>query len=147
MSHETDGTLLVQGACLKYLPTTIPHLLRVYSGKQLSTVLTDLLVTLPTGRLTKQKMMTVNDIVHSPLFLNVECRAILLPRITILVRDLLEAKEEVRCHKVCSFLMLQFPIIYFKRIGMFTHYSYLYFTRNNVNSSHLYILAILFKES
>lgn len=96
MSHETDGTLLVQGACLKYLPTTIPHLLRVYNGKQLSTILTDLLVTLPTGRLTKQKMMTVNDIVHSPLFLSVDCRAILLPRITILVRDLLEAKEEVR---------------------------------------------------
>ncbi|KAG5343195.1 DOCK1 protein, partial [Acromyrmex heyeri] len=94
MSHETDGTLLVQGACLKYLPTTIPHLLRVYSGKQLSTILTDLLVTLPTGRLTKQKMMTVNDIVHSPLFLNADCRAILLPRITILVRDLLESKEE-----------------------------------------------------
>lgn len=120
MSHETDGTLLVQGACLKYLPTTIPHLLRVYSGKQLSTILTDLLVTLPTGRLTKQKMMTVNDIVHSPLFLNVECRAILLPRITILVRDLLEAKEEVRCQ------IVPFPnatISYnlqFKQIGMFT---------------------------
>lgn len=96
MRHETDSTLLVQGACLKYLPTTIPHLLRVYSGKQLSTILTDLLVTLPVGRLTKQKMMTVNDIVHSPLFLSAECRAILLPRITILVRDLLEAKEEVR---------------------------------------------------
>ncbi|KAG7190735.1 hypothetical protein KM043_006809 [Ampulex compressa] len=103
MGHETDGTLLVQGACLKYLPTTIPHLLRVYSGKQLSTILTDLLVTLPTGRLTKQKMMTVNDIVHSPLFLNVECRAILLPRIIILVRDLLEAKEEVElCVKILS---------------------------------------------
>ena len=61
MRHETDSTLLVQGACLKYLPTTIPHLLRVYSGKQLSTILTDLLITLPSGRLTKQKMMTVND--------------------------------------------------------------------------------------
>lgn len=96
MSHETDGTLLVQGACLKYIPATIPHLLRVYSGEQLSMILTDLLVTLPPGRLTKQKMMTVNDIVHSPLFWSVECRAILLPRITILVRDLLEAKEEVR---------------------------------------------------
>ncbi|XP_076395116.1 dedicator of cytokinesis protein myoblast city isoform X3 [Megachile rotundata] len=103
MRHETDSTLLVQGACLKYLPTTIPHLLRVYSGKQLSVILTDLLVTLPSGRLTKQKMMTVNDIVHSPLFLNAECRAILLPRITILVRDLLEAKEEVElCVKILS---------------------------------------------
>ncbi|XP_026674071.1 dedicator of cytokinesis protein 1 isoform X3 [Ceratina calcarata] len=94
MRHETDSTLLVQGACLKYLPATIPHLLRVYSGKQLSTILTDLLVTLPVGRLTKQKMMTVNDMIHSPLFLNTDCRAILLPRIIILVRDLLEAKEE-----------------------------------------------------
>ncbi|XP_058798317.1 dedicator of cytokinesis protein 1 isoform X2 [Phymastichus coffea] len=94
MKYETDGTLLVQGACLKYLPSTIPHLLKVYSGKQLSMILIDLLVTLPSGRLTKQKMMTVNDIVHSPLFLNMECRQILLPRITILVRDLLEAKEE-----------------------------------------------------
>lgn len=146
MSHETDGTLLVQGACLKYLPTTIPHLLRVYSGKQLSTILTDLLVTLPTGRLTKQKMMTVNDIVHSPLFLNVECRAILLPRITILVRDLLEAKEEVRCYKMCYFLMLQFPIIYNLSKLECLHYSYLNFTRNNINSSYLYILAILFIE-
>lgn len=95
MKYETDGTLLVQGACLKYLPSTIPHLLKVYSGKQLSMILIDLLVTLPSGRLTKQKMMTVNDIVHSPLFLNMECRQILLPRITILVRDLLEATEEV----------------------------------------------------
>ncbi|XP_012257396.2 dedicator of cytokinesis protein 1 isoform X1 [Athalia rosae] len=94
MSHETDGTLLVQGACLKYLPTTIPHVLRVYSGKQLSIILTDLLLTVPPGRLTKQKMMTVNDIVHSQLFLSPDCRAILLPTITILVKNLLEAKEE-----------------------------------------------------
>ncbi|XP_014608633.1 PREDICTED: dedicator of cytokinesis protein 1 isoform X1 [Polistes canadensis] len=94
MRHETDATLLVQGACLKYLPTTIPHLLRVYSGTQLSKILTELLTTLPAGRLTKQKMMTVNDIVHSPLFLDVDCRGILLSKIIVLVRDLLEAKEE-----------------------------------------------------
>ncbi|XP_061941676.1 dedicator of cytokinesis protein 1 isoform X6 [Apis cerana] len=115
MRHETDSTLLVQGACLKYLPTTIPHLLRVYSGKQLSTILTDLLITLPMRRLTKQKMMTVNDIVHSPLFLNAECRAILLPRITILVRDLLEAKEEVElCVKILSDIL---DLTFRKNIG------------------------------
>ncbi|KAK2584698.1 hypothetical protein KPH14_007033 [Odynerus spinipes] len=103
MRHETDATLLVQGACLKYLPTTIPHLLRVYSGTQLSIILTELLMTLPAGRLTKQKMMTVNDIVHSPLFLNVDCRGILLSKIVVLVRDLLEAKEEVElCIKILS---------------------------------------------
>lgn len=95
MKYETDSTLLVQGACLKFLPSTIPHLEKVYCKKQLSMMLTDLLVTLPAGRLTKQKMMTVNDIVHCPLFLNMEYRQILLPRITILVKDLLEAKEEV----------------------------------------------------
>lgn len=100
MRHDTDATLLVQGACLKYLPTTIPHLLRVYSGTQLSVILTELLTTLPSGRLTKQKMMTVNDIVHSPLFLDVDCRGILLPKIIVLVRKLLEAKEEVRYNHV-----------------------------------------------
>ncbi|XP_035735068.1 dedicator of cytokinesis protein 1-like isoform X3 [Vespa mandarinia] len=103
MRHNTDATLLVQGACLKYLPTTIPHLLRVYSGTQLSIILTELLTTLPAGRLTKQKMMTVNDIVHSPLFLDVDCRGILLSKIIVLVRDLLEAKEEVElCIKILS---------------------------------------------
>ncbi|XP_057339656.1 dedicator of cytokinesis protein 1 isoform X1 [Microplitis mediator] len=94
MSNEAGEILTVQGACLKYIPSTIPHLLQVYSGKQLSLILTELLDTLPPGRLNKQKMMTVNDIIHSPLFLEVECRGILLPKIIKLVRDLLEAKEE-----------------------------------------------------
>lgn len=96
MGHDTDGTLLVQGACLKYLPTTIPHLLRIHCGKDLSKTLVKLLVALPMGRLTKQKMMTVNDIVHSPLFLCADFRAILLPDIIKLIRNLLGAKEEVR---------------------------------------------------
>ncbi|KAH0557836.1 dedicator of cytokinesis protein 2 isoform X1 [Cotesia glomerata] len=94
MSNEAGEILTVQGACLKYIPSTIPHLLQVYSGKQLSLILTQLLDHLPPGRLNKQKMMTVNDIIHSPLFLDVECRGILLPKIVKLVRDLLEAKEE-----------------------------------------------------
>lgn len=135
MRHETDSTLLVQGACLKYLPTTIPHLLRVYSGKQLSTILTNLLVTLPAGRLTKQKMMTVNDIVHSPLFLNAECRAILLPRITILVRDLLEAKEEVRnmkflkieCEKNKMFMLLIKVCVKQRRTSVINIFMLMYF--------------------
>ncbi|XP_032683602.1 dedicator of cytokinesis protein 1-like, partial [Odontomachus brunneus] len=116
MYYETDETLLVQRACLKYLPTTIPHLLRVCSGKQLSTIFTNhLLMILPAGKLTKQKMMTVNDIVHSPLFLDIECRNILLPRITILVRDLLEVKEEVElCVKILSDIL---ELTFRKNIG------------------------------
>lgn len=51
---------------------------------------------IPVGRLTKQKMMTVNDIVHSQLFLYPECRKIMLPVFTEQIKILLETNEEVR---------------------------------------------------
>lgn len=35
MVDETDSTLLVQGACLKYFPFIIPDVLSVFDGKQL----------------------------------------------------------------------------------------------------------------
>lgn len=35
MSHNTDHTLLAQGACLKYLPLSIPDILSVFNAKQL----------------------------------------------------------------------------------------------------------------
>lgn len=35
MCYNTDATLLVQGACLKYLPTTIPDILQVFSATKL----------------------------------------------------------------------------------------------------------------
>lgn len=60
-----------------------------------STMLFDMLNNIPIGRLTKQKMMTINEIVHSKLFLYPESRKILLPIITDQVKILFEAKEEV----------------------------------------------------
>ncbi|XP_049862449.1 dedicator of cytokinesis protein 1 isoform X3 [Schistocerca gregaria] len=96
MCYNTDSTLLVQGACLKYLPSTIPDILEVFSATQLSELLKELINKLPPNRLTKQKMMTVNDIVHSKLFLLSECRAILLPVITAQIKELLEARDEGR---------------------------------------------------
>lgn len=35
MLYETDSTLLVQGACLKYFPFTIPDILSVFDGIEL----------------------------------------------------------------------------------------------------------------
>nr|CAD7456332.1 unnamed protein product [Timema tahoe] len=94
MCYDTDSTLLVQGACLKYLPSTIPDILTVFNCTQLSTLLAELINTVPHNRLTKQKMMTVNDIVHSRLFLCVDCREVLLPVITTHVKKLLESRDE-----------------------------------------------------
>ncbi|VEN37348.1 unnamed protein product [Callosobruchus maculatus] len=95
MSSNKDGLLLrEQGACLKYLPSTIPNILMIFDHKELSTILYDMLNNIPQGRLTKQKMMTVNEIVHSKLFLYPECRKILLPIITHQVKVLFETKEE-----------------------------------------------------
>jgi dedicator of cytokinesis protein 1 len=58
----------------------------------------ELINKLPPNRLTKQKMMTVNDIVHSKLFLYSDCRAILLPVITAHIKELLESKDEVNMY-------------------------------------------------
>lgn len=35
MRHKTDNTLLVQAACLKYLPSTIPDILKVFDPVKL----------------------------------------------------------------------------------------------------------------
>ncbi|XP_069695130.1 dedicator of cytokinesis protein 1 isoform X2 [Periplaneta americana] len=96
MCYNTDSTLLVQGACLKYLPFTIPDILTVFSATELSALLTELINKLPPNRLTKQKMMTVNDIVHSKLFQYSDCRTVLLPVITSHIKELLESRDEGR---------------------------------------------------
>jgi dedicator of cytokinesis protein 1 len=63
-----------------------------------SGLLTELINKLPPNRLTKQKMMTVNDIVHSKLFLYSDCRAVLLPVITAHIKELLESRDEVNMY-------------------------------------------------
>ncbi|XP_069695131.1 dedicator of cytokinesis protein 1 isoform X3 [Periplaneta americana] len=106
MCYNTDSTLLVQGACLKYLPFTIPDILTVFSATELSALLTELINKLPPNRLTKQKMMTVNDIVHSKLFQYSDCRTVLLPVITSHIKELLESRDEVElCVKILGDIM------------------------------------------
>jgi len=49
----------------------------------------------PYQRLVTQKMMTVNELVKGPLFLNPESRSILLPSVLSQLKTLLETNEEV----------------------------------------------------
>jgi dedicator of cytokinesis protein 1 len=79
-----------------YLPLVLKGLKMLaicYSG-----LLTELINKLPPNRLTKQKMMTVNDIVHSKLFMFSDCRVVLLPVITAHIKELLESRDEVNMH-------------------------------------------------
>ncbi|KAK9873197.1 hypothetical protein WA026_021430 [Henosepilachna vigintioctopunctata] len=94
MSSTQDSMLREQGACLKFLPSTINDILLVFNHKELSEILCEMLRKIPIGRLTKQKMMTVNDIVHSQLFLYPECRRIMLPVFTEQIKNLFETHEE-----------------------------------------------------
>ncbi|XP_063907750.1 dedicator of cytokinesis protein 1 isoform X2 [Zophobas morio] len=94
MSSPSDTILREQGACLKYLPSTIPDILKVFDAKELSLILCDIIENIPTRRLTKQKMMTINDIVHSQLFLYADCRKIILPVILKQVKVLFEVNDE-----------------------------------------------------
>lgn len=67
----------------------------------------ELIGNLPPSRLVKQKLITMSDIVHSQLFLNSDCRAILLPSILARIKELLESSDEV-----CIFLKLDINLIY-----------------------------------
>ncbi|CAN8023877.1 unnamed protein product, partial [Ixodes persulcatus] len=107
MLHKADAVLLIQGACLKYFPATIPDILRVFNAEQLSHIITELINNLPPERLKKQKMMCVNDIVHSELFTLPKCRAILLPMINSHVQLLMEKGDELElCVKILSDIMV-----------------------------------------
>ncbi|XP_025835960.1 dedicator of cytokinesis protein 1 [Agrilus planipennis] len=94
MYQTSDALLREQGACLKYFPSTIPDILQVYNAKKLSIVLCEMLKNIAPNRLTKQKMMTINEIVHSKLFEIEECRRILLPLFLKQVKTLFETCEE-----------------------------------------------------
>jgi hypothetical protein len=62
--------------------------------------LADIVTSVPVGRLNNQKMMTLNDMVHSQLFLRPECRAIILPVVVKRVKELLTGPQEVRLYAI-----------------------------------------------
>lgn len=60
-----------------------------------SSLLVELIINVPPSRLVKQKLITMSDIVHSQIFLNKDCRAILLPSFLARIKELLESSDEV----------------------------------------------------
>ncbi|XP_017782334.1 PREDICTED: dedicator of cytokinesis protein 1 isoform X3 [Nicrophorus vespilloides] len=94
LCKSSEQLLREQGACLKYLPNTIPDILLIFDKIELSRTLGILLEEMPMNRLTKQKIMTMNEIVHSKLFCYKECRKILLPIFTKQIKTLFEQNEE-----------------------------------------------------
>ncbi|XP_064631450.1 dedicator of cytokinesis protein 1-like isoform X3 [Lineus longissimus] len=103
MLYTSNTTVLQQGAALKYLPTTIPFVMNVFDPQELSLILVEFINNVPKDRLTKQKMQCINDIVHSKMFLLVECRVLLMPMIMTHIHELLEEQEETEiCISILS---------------------------------------------
>ncbi|XP_059488659.1 dedicator of cytokinesis protein 1 [Neocloeon triangulifer] len=96
MSYTNKHIVVHQASCLKYLPTTIPDILEVFSPTDLSQMLLSMIFSLQGTHLATQKMYTLKDIVLSELFLDPECRSILLPSILKQVREMLDNSNEAR---------------------------------------------------
>eukprot|EP00106_Octopus_bimaculoides_P019984 XP_014787426.1 PREDICTED: dedicator of cytokinesis protein 1-like isoform X1 [Octopus bimaculoides] len=109
MAHKADSTILVQGAALKYITTTIPDVISVFSPVELSKLLVSFFDAIPPNRLSNQKMQSINNLVHSKLFEDSACRHILLPMILTHTSELLNNKREMpECANVLSDIMDSF---------------------------------------
>ncbi|XP_063609034.1 dedicator of cytokinesis protein 1-like isoform X2 [Penaeus indicus] len=95
MIHTLDSTLTVQAHCLKYITTTIPDIITNFDPVHMSQILVTMIDNLDPKRIPKQKLMTMNEIIHSELFKYPECRRVLLPSFIGHIRRLLAANEEV----------------------------------------------------
>ncbi|CAJ0966423.1 unnamed protein product [Ranitomeya imitator] len=67
-SSQTDQTVIVKGAALKYLPTIVNDVKLVFDPKELSKLFTDFILNVPRDRLVRQKLYCLIEIVHSDLF-------------------------------------------------------------------------------
>jgi len=79
---DTDQYIAAEGVCLKEIPTVIGDLVKVFPKRKLSEHLVALCCVVPQGKLTGTKLACVMDIVHSEVFIDTECRFLLLPMVT-----------------------------------------------------------------
>uniref|UniRef100_A0A8C2AWS1 Dedicator of cytokinesis 5 n=1 Tax=Cyprinus carpio TaxID=7962 RepID=A0A8C2AWS1_CYPCA len=73
---------ILQGAILKYLPTIINDLQKVFDAVELSVQLAKFIESIPEFQMVRQKLGCLVKIVESNLFKQPDCRDVLLPLIT-----------------------------------------------------------------
>uniref|UniRef100_A0A671N157 Dedicator of cytokinesis 1 n=1 Tax=Sinocyclocheilus anshuiensis TaxID=1608454 RepID=A0A671N157_9TELE len=115
MNSNAEGTGGVKGAALKYVPTIVNDLKLVFDPKELSKLFSEFILKVPLGRLVKQKLNCMIDIVHSDLFTQHDCREILLPLMTEQLKLHLENHEEL--DSCCQLLSNILEVLYRKDVG------------------------------
>ncbi|TRY98030.1 hypothetical protein DNTS_013904 [Danionella cerebrum] len=116
MNSSADGTGGVKGAALKYVPTIVNDLKLVFDPKELSKLFSEFILKVPQGRLVKQKLNCIIDIVHSDLFIQHDCREILLPLMTEQLKLHLENQEELE--SCCQLLSDILEVLYGKDVDI-----------------------------
>uniref|UniRef100_A0A671YRE7 Dedicator of cytokinesis 1 n=1 Tax=Sparus aurata TaxID=8175 RepID=A0A671YRE7_SPAAU len=115
MNSNSENTGMVKGAALKYIPTIVNDVKLVFDPKELSKLFTEFILKVPLGRLVKQKLDCLIDIVHSDLFTHHDCREILLPLMTEQLKFHLEKREEPKA--CCQLLSDILEVLYRKDVG------------------------------
>ncbi|XP_059821727.1 dedicator of cytokinesis protein 2-like [Hypanus sabinus] len=116
MKSTLEGnTLLMQGASLKYLPTVLQDVAKIFDPVLLSELLLDFIKNLPPDRLVKQKLQSMTAIVNTELFRKEECRSVLLSIMTTTLEQLIQkGEEEEACVQLLSNIL---EVLYDQDVG------------------------------